>query len=276
MKNIQLIAMDMDGTLLDETQSIPKENLEALRAAEAQGVKIAICSGRSATDVSYFASDAGMANCFILSLNGACCLPAPHAAPYSLSTLDEDTAEQVMEVLLRHPITFAAFQAERVVVVQNSQHIAKLNWGTHVARGNVNAYAYGVEALRKYKPEGICKFVYIDEEYAPMLDVVRKELVSIAGLVVTSSWNNNLELMPVGVNKGIALRNLAKRLGLEREQVMAMGDYDNDLDMIEYAGLGVAMGNGSERVKSAAQFIARTNEEFGVAQAIQQFVLAPQ
>lgn len=275
MKDIRLIAMDMDGTLLDETQTIPQENLEALRAAEARGVKIAICSGRSAADVSYFASDAGMANCTILSLNGACCLPAPHAAPYALSTLADTTADQVIEVLLRHPITFAAFQAERVVVIQNNQHVQKLNWGTHVARGNVNAYAYGVEALRKYQPEGICKFVYIDEENAPRLDVVRQELRSIEGLVVTSSWTNNLELMPVGVNKGIALRNLAKRLGLEREQVMAMGDYDNDLDMIEYAGLGVAMGNGSERVKSAAQFIAKTNDEFGVAQAIHQFVLTP-
>ena len=274
MSKIKLIAMDMDGTLLDDEQRIPAANLTALKDAVSQGVCIAICSGRSANDVSYFASDAGLNDCVIISLNGACCLEAPHKKPYSLHTVPPPVADRVTEILLRHGVTFACFQQSRVIVLQNDHKAEKLNWGTHVARDNVNAYAYGVEALEKFKVEGICKFVYIDEDCSPRIEQVRQELLPLEGLFVTSSWSNNLELMPQGVSKGVALRELAQRLSIAQAEVMAMGDYDNDLDMIEYAGFGVAMGNASEHVKQAAQHITLTNEENGVAAAIQQFVLS--
>lgn len=274
MSKIKLIAMDMDGTLLDDQQRIPEENLTALKQAMTQGVHIAICSGRSASDVSYFASDAGLDQCAILALNGACCLNAPHQEPYSVSTVLAKTADRVTDILLKHGVTFACFQKNRVIVLQNDYQVQKLNWGTHVARDNVNAYAYGVESLERFKAEGICKFVYIDEDCSPRIEQIRQELLPLKGLFVTSSWSNNLELMPQGVSKGVALRELAQQLGIAQAEVMAMGDYDNDLDMIEYAGFGVAMGNASERVKRAAKHITLTNEENGVAVAIRRFVLS--
>jgi len=272
MSKIKLIAMDMDGTLLDDRQHIPKENLTALKQAVAQGVHIAICSGRSASDVSYFASDAGLDQCSILALNGACCLKAPHQEPYSVSNVKAQTADRVVDILLKHKVTFACFQKNRVVVLQNDYQVQKLNWGTHVARNNANAYAYGIESLERFKNEGICKFVYIDEDGSPRIEMIRQELIPLESLFVTSSWSNNLELMPQGVSKGVALQDLAQRLGINQDEVMAMGDYDNDLDMIEYAGFGVAMGNASDRVKHAAKHITLTNEENGVAVAIRRFV----
>lgn len=274
MNQIRLIAMDMDGTLLDDEQQIPQENLKALRLAMARGARIAICSGRSASDVSYFASDAGLEDCFVLSLNGACCLEAPHREPYSVHTIPPAIVDRATRILLQQRVTFACFQTNRVIVLQNDENINKLNWGTHVARGNANAYAYGEDALDRFKSEGICKLVYIDEDLAPRIERIRQELEPIEGLFVTSSWSNNLELMPEGIGKGVALRELAQRLGIAREQVMALGDYDNDLDMIEYAGCGIAMGNGSERVKKAARYVTLTNEENGVAEAIRKFVLS--
>lgn len=271
---IRLIAMDMDGTLLDGSQQIPGENLDALRKATAQGVRIAICSGRTASDVSYFASDAGLSTCAVLALNGACCLEAPHRQPYAVHTMPEATANRVTEVLLGHGVTFACFQASRVIVLENDPGVLKPNWGTFVDRGNPDAYAYGTEALRHFRGEGICKIVYIDREYAPRIEQIRRELQPIDGLFVTSSWQDNLELMPKGVGKGIALQALAQKLGIPREQVMALGDYDNDLEMIEYAGFGVAMENASPRVKKAARFQTLSNDQCGVANAIRKHVLS--
>ncbi|HPS81550.1 MAG TPA: Cof-type HAD-IIB family hydrolase, partial [Candidatus Limiplasma sp.] len=245
MKLIRLIVLDMDGTLLNANEQIPEENLRALKAAEARGVHIAFCSGRNATDLSYFASDATLNRCHILSLNGACCLDVPHSLPYEIHTFAPSVADRLTETLLKHQVTFACFQQNRVIVLKNDPRVDKRNWGTHVARDHADAYLYGEEALALYKAEGVCKAVYIAAEASPLLEQIRRELASIEGLCVTSSWGNNLEIMPTGVGKGSALAGLAHRLGLSREEVMAIGDYDNDLDMIRYAGFGVAMGNGS-------------------------------
>ena len=273
MEPVRLIAMDMDGTLLDETQRIPMENLNALREAASRGVAIAICSGRTADDVSFFASDAGLSQCYVLSLNGACCLAQPHGEPYAISTIASEAAARLSDTLLRNQVTFACFQPRRVIVVHGEDHLNKLNWGTHVARDNVNAYAYGETELARHLDEGACKFVYIDRDRDPRIERIRRQLLPIGGLNVTSSWSNSLEIMPDGVNKGVALRSLTEKLGLQPEQVMALGDYDNDLDMIAYAGYGIAMGNASERVKRAAKHITLTNAQHGVAAAIRRFVL---
>ena len=79
MDPVRLIAMDMDGTLLNPRQKISQENLIALQKAESQGVQLAVCSGRIANDISFFLSDAGLHHCAVLALNGACCLDHPHA-----------------------------------------------------------------------------------------------------------------------------------------------------------------------------------------------------
>ena len=123
----------------------------------------------------------------------------------------------------------------------------------------------------RYRNEGICKIVYIDRPAAPRLAQIRAELSCIAGLHVTSSWNDNLELMPQGVGKGAALLELADRLQIAREQTMAIGDFDNDLDMVQAAGVGVAMGNASPAVLRAAAFVTADNDHDGVAQAVLRF-----
>ncbi len=273
MKPIRLIAMDMDGTLLNEKQQISAENLQALREAVVKGVHIAICSGRTAADVSFFATDGGLEQCGVIALNGACCLPAPHQKPYAVHYIKPETVDRTLDVLLKHRITFAAFQQERVIVLQNDPNVMKPNWGTHVNRKNPEAYVYGEQALQAHKGEGICKIVYIDKANAPRIARIQQELEPLPELVVTSSWNDNLELMPTNVNKGTALKELAERLGLQAEQVMAIGDYDNDLDMLAYAGLGVAMGNASDNVMRLANVVTKTNREHGVAEAIRRYVL---
>lgn len=89
------------------------------------------------------------------------------------------------------------------------------------------------------------------------------------------SQDNILEILPKGVSKASALRELVEDLGLSADQVMAIGDAPNDIEMLNYAGLGVAMGNASETIKRLADQVTVTNDEAGVAQAIHQFVLLP-
>ena len=101
----------------------------------------------------------------------------------------------------------------------------------------------------------------------------RKALEARGDVLVSSSFRNNLEINAMGADKGSALLRLANHLGIGRTETMAFGDGENDLSMIECAGFGVAMENGEEVVKAAADYITITNNEAGVAKAIRQFVL---
>lgn len=270
---IRLIAVDMDGTLLNEDKQIPAENIKAMKQAADQGVSLAVCSGRTAEDISYFLSDAGIKRCSVISLNGTFCLASPHGEPYALHTFTKADKQRIMDIFDKYQITYAEFQAYRVIVIEKDMKMESWYWGTHVGRGKPDAFVHGQEALNRYRDEGTCKFVCVDHAKMDRIEKIRKELAEISSVSVTSSWPNNLELVPAGVGKGSALAELAGKLGITREQVMAVGDFDNDLDMIEYAGLGVAMSNASEKVKRIAQYITLDNQSNGVAEAIRKFVL---
>ena len=140
----------------------------------------------------------------------------------------------------------------------------------------LNCYDYQGEVLTgdempKYVGDGALKVV----TFIPDRDKVarvRSAMEKIDGLEINSSWWDNLEMLEAGVHKGAALRALAERLNLPMEQVMAIGDNENDLSMFEVAGLSVAMGNGTDRAKESADWVTLTNEEDGVAHAIEKAV----
>ncbi len=272
--DIRLIAMDMDGTLLNEEQRISPENVRALRDAAAAGIAIAICSGRPSGDSSVFAVDAGLDHCYIIGLNGGYCLEKPFGKPYAQHQLRPETLEKALHVLGQFDVTYACFQQNRIIVMESPHMTQKKNWATHREREEALEYLYGLPALDRLKAEGINKIVYVEDRDPAQMERIRQLLLPIPGMDVTSSWEDNLELMPSGVNKGFALRELAGKLGLAASQVMALGDYDNDIPMLTYAGFGVAMGNASEAVKRAARYSTGTNAEDGVAQAIDRYALS--
>lgn len=273
INDIRLIAMDMDGTLLDEDQRLSQENITALKDAARAGIHIAICSGRLAGDSGLFALDAGLSACHILSLNGAYCLETPLGGAYATHFIDGQTLQACLRILSEYEIAYACYRPEGAVVMENGGAWKTKNWGAHKDRPGASEYAYGREALDEAIPRGICKLVYIEERSPELLLEIKGRLESIRGLDVTSSWKNNLELMPAGVNKGTAVKELAERLGIPPANVMVIGDYDNDLPMLEYAGVGVAMGNASQAVRDAARYVTLSNGEHGVAHAIRQWAL---
>lgn len=274
---IRLIAMDMDGTLLDDHQTISPANLRALHRAAENGIHIAFCSGRMMGDASCYAVDAQLPGCRILALNGACGLERPNGRLLWKRTLPRDALDEAVQVLLQSGVeTFGCFEPNRVVALPQESlgERDRIIWGTRRTDPNAPRFEAGLTAYRAARERGVCKLVCIEHENEPLLRRVGEQLRAIPGLEVTSSWRNNWELMPVGVNKGMAVRMLAEELGLSAEQVMTLGDYDNDLSMIAYAGCGVAMGNADECVKQAARYVTDTNLNDGVAKAIERYALA--
>lgn len=266
---IKLIVMDMDGTLLNSDQQISQENREALLKAREQGIHLAICSGRLSGDIARFVQD-DLKDCAILSLNGSYCLRGGDVVANHVLT--SETLDRCVQTLMQARIPFGCFAQNRLAIFDECMPTELTMWSSYTEGVGAPEFHRGEEGLAKLRVAGVNKIVCFSFEDAK-LRAVHEQLAGIPNLQVTSSWVQNWELMPVGVDKGAAVKELAKHLGLDSSNVMALGDFDNDLSMIDYAGLGVAMGNASENVLRIADAVTLTNDENGVAEAIHRYAL---
>lgn len=272
--DIRLIAIDLDGTLLIKNQIIAPEDADAIRAAQNRGICVALCSGRISDNMSEIARRYDLGDVPILSLNGGYCVDMPFGVCYSEGYIREDALESCLSVLAGRDLTYGMFQRNCVysIAKRGEEESADRYWGVLRSPGR-ECISHGLDAYRAAEDGRINKIVVVEDDESVLNDI-RKRLSPISGLCVSSSGMNNIELMPSDVDKGTAVRALAESLGLSSSQVMAIGDFDTDESMIAYAGLGVAMGNASESVKQASQFITETNERCGVAKAILRFAVA--
>lgn len=269
---IRLIAMDMDGTLLDPEQRLSEPNRLALLEAQRAGIRLAICSGRMPGDSALFAIENGLEEIAVLGLNGGCCQKSPKAEPYVNHVLPAAAAQGLCARFAEAGITFGLFLQNTVVVFQGRKQLEKKDWGSHWDAPGAPEMLYGGD-ISLLAARGVNKIVCVDDD-AALLHSYRTALEKDPALLVSSSWENNIELMPAGIDKGLALRELCRELGIPLRAVMALGDYDNDLSMFACAGLAVAMGNAPEYVKAAAHAVTLTNGEDGVAHAIRAWALS--
>ena len=271
MKRVRLIALDMDGTLLSsDHQTIPQENIDAIRHASAEGIRVCICTGRMLEDASDFITRLQLP-CMIIACNGTRIsdgpLPKGHIL-YRRSFKPED-AKRVLDLVLPYRIMINGFEDGRVntVAFASGQHYHLTD------RGLIDA-SYGEKAIYEAAQRGIMKFYISADGYAGAstsknIEDARKAVMSaFPELQITQSAPGNIEIMPKDANKGTALEFLAQFLDLEREQVMAIGDAENDLSMLKYAYHSVAMANGTQIVKSICRYQTESNDQCGVAKMI--------
>lgn len=274
---IRLIATDMDGTLLVHgVTGIPDENLRAMKQAVARGIHVALCSGRMPEDMSFFASDAGL-NVHILALNGSYCLDAPHGLCVSSHTMQPADAQALRGMLQAYPgLHYEIFSGNDLVVNMAPSDDWEINVGTNLRRpgGKTRVAVNQEERLQQMLAQGVNKLVVVDEAMTGVLEKIRQEIARrLPGLEVSSSWCNNLEIMARGVNKGAAVTALARRLDIPMDQVMTLGDNENDIPMLTCAGVGVAVENATPGALAAAKYRTASNDRFGVAEAIRRFAL---
>ena len=137
-----------------------------------------------------------------------------------------------------------------------------------MSRHHQDTVTVGVGALSIEEVVAVARFGAQVEISAEAL----AEINQLPGIHITRSAENNFEIMPEGVNKGLALQELTQVMGITMDEVMAIGDSDNDSDMLRIAGMPVVMGNGDEAVKKLAKYVTDTNDNDGVAKAIYKFI----
>lgn len=262
--NIRLVALDLDDTLLDEQQQLSERTISALGRAMNAGVAVTIATGRMYCSTVPFARQLGIA-LPLITYNGA--------------LIRQMSSEQT---LFHRPIELSLAVELADLFRQRGWYLQKyVGDRLYVLEMNEDARYYAEYAKVEAIPQGE-DFYRLTEAPTKMLSMgSAAELATIAAevnrryagrLFVAASKQRYLELVDVQVNKGRALEFLAGSLGIRRQEVMAIGDSMNDIEMLQYAGVGVAMGNANPTVKAAADFVTCSNAEDGVAVAIERFL----
>ncbi|MGH9687425.1 MAG: Cof-type HAD-IIB family hydrolase [Candidatus Acidiferrales bacterium] len=275
---IKLIAMDLDGTLLDSRGQLPDENVQAIAEAADRGIEILIVTGRRFQSARL--SAAGLAcNVDFISSNGAL-IKSRSGETHYRRLLSADVARQVLQATPEFRACAGVIfdrPHERQVVFE------KIDWNGAYVGPYLSRHR---EQVAEVQPLTDClddedpvEILYLGEcEAIQRVAQILREfpLSSQYTLAMTEYQARNLSMLDVlqrGVSKGAALAEWAARRGIAREEVMAIGDNWNDREMLQYAGLPIVMGNSVAALKDMGWETTLSNEEYGVAHAIRKYAL---
>ncbi|MFH8136182.1 sugar-phosphatase [Pantoea osteomyelitidis] len=267
---IKLIAIDMDGTLLNPQHLITPAVKSAIDRARDKGVSIVLATGRPFVGVERYLMelDLQQEGQYCISNNGALVQRAQNGDCVAEVTLGFDDYLYIEQLARELGVHFQAFDQSHLYTP--NKDISEYTIHEASLTGIPVRYRAVEEMDRATR---FPKLMMIDRP--ELLDKAIQRLPAKAqqSYTILKSAPYYLEILDPRVNKGYGVKMLADKLGLKQEEVMAIGDQENDLAMIEYAGTGVAMGNAIDSVKKIAQFITKTNIEDGVAHAIEELVL---
>ena len=264
----KLIAIDMDGTLLRKDKTISDKTKEAIKKAIEKGVKIVLASGRPLVGLERYLEELniGSNEDYVLSFNGSVVQNVGTREIISKSILTGKDFKELYKVAQTLGVNIHAFTARGLVAPRMSEY-TKVECDIN----HITAEIMDINELDDQ--EDVIKVMFVDPQ--DVIDEVIKKVPQAINekYTVVRSAPFFLEFLSKKSSKGTAIKALATYLDIQKEEVICIGDAGNDLDMIEYAGLGVAMGNAFEEVKEAANYITLSNEEDGVAHVIEKFII---
>ncbi|MGL4875819.1 MAG: Cof-type HAD-IIB family hydrolase [Clostridium sp.] len=273
----KMICIDMDGTLLGKNRRVSEKSKEVLREASKRGVKIVITTGRLYNNAAYFSELVG-ASAAVIGGNGAVIMEKNKIKPIYRSRFNKEICKELLELADKHKVILHFHTVSNIVSNSYlSSNIAKVILpgrrydGFNIHLGTIKSKRVWDRVLEE-KAEAITKTILFSLE-PKRIEAYRKDLDKIEGITYFTSGNRSIEINMKGVSKGDSVRRLAEYYGIKREEVICIGDNENDVSMIEYAGLGIAMGNGIQKVKDIADYITDTNVNDGVRKAVEKFIL---
>lgn len=266
----KLIALDIDGTLINSSHQITDGVKEAIQKAKEKGVKVVLCTGRPLKGVENFLEELNLKEegDYVTTFNGAL-------------VQDNFTKETVSHLTLNYDNLVDLYNLSVDIGCRSHFYDTKTlyTFNKDISDYTVfESYLTGVHLNSTTLEEvpkdiNMSKFMMID--HPEILDECIKKIPKeyYEKYTIVRSTPSFLEFLNPSANKGNGISLLAKELGLSRDEIICVGDANNDKHMIEYAGLGVAMGNATEEIKELADYITLSNNEDGVAHVINKFIL---
>lgn len=271
---IKLIALDLDGTTLNNEGKLSEENRNALQAAADNGVSIVIATGRPFCALPQEILDFDPIR-YVLTSNGARITDLHEGKAFYENCLSPKAVEAAVEML--EPLDYILETFVDGVAYIEGWYYRQVEETRESFRGvdyilrtrNPIDDFYSFMIENKDRLENInVNFTDISEKPA-----MKKLLETLPEATITSSFDHNLEIGGATTSKADALRQMGKLLGISTEEMMAVGDSPNDMAMLSVAGMPVAVGNAKPEVKEIAKYVAPSNNDDGVADAVNRFVL---
>ena len=264
----KLIALDMDGTLLNEKKEISPRNKKAIQDARKLGKSVVIATGRPLPGVQKVLAELELTTSddYVVSFNGALVQNVKTGEVIFSSTLEHEDYRYLYQFSQEYGVHIQALTASYVTT-------PILNPYTQVEADINGIETVKCEVTEFPESETIVKVMFVDEK--EKLDAVERILPTEIRekYTIVRSSSIFLEFLHPTVNKGVGVHAIATVKNITADEVICVGDAGNDIAMIEYAGLGVAMGNAYEEVKRIADHITDCNESDGVAKVIETFML---
>ena len=262
----KLVALDMDGTLLNGNKKINDRVKKAIADARKKGVKVILSSGRGFKGIEKYVKELQLDE-LVISLNGAIVTDGTGEKSVFSIHMEPSVSRRIIELQKEYDIFSINFIGQKMyveVLNEKALYFSTFEGVEVIAVGNM---------LEFYNSQPIGKMLMIEkhEKYT----IFRQKLIEELGQYINATFSlpDFLEVYNINVNKGIVLHKVAEYYGIKREEVIAIGDGENDISMIEYAGLGVAMENAMDSVKNAADLITKSYVEDGVAHVIEEYIL---
>ena len=279
MIDIKLVALDLDGTLFDNSSRISKRNLTAIRSITDKGIHVVISTGRPFEGIP-FDQIKGTGINYAITANGSGIYEISTGKCLYENAMDEELVTPILNFLLTRDIHMDAFIGGKgYTPIQCVETAQKLTVPSSI-KNYIITTRTRLDNILQFIHENQLKVQKMTLNFYPAADgtlidreTVRKFLVSNPSITTVCGGYNNLEFTRADANKGVGLRKLAEILGVNPDATMAIGDTENDLAIIEAAGIGVAMGNATDAVKARADYVTTTNTKDGVAAAIEHFIL---
>lgn len=274
MQQIRMIGLDLDGTLLSSDKKLLPYTKDVLHRAVAAGIYILVATGRPYTGIPEELRDFPGIR-YALTSNGARVLDTEKNKVLIEQLLPLESAKKALRVFSKYDtLQEIYFDGQGYADADKLEHVERYHPNPHM-------WEY-VRTTRKPVPDiwDVIRQENRDMDKVQGLfadikdrDAAWEELSVFEDLELVASLGYNIEINAAGVNKGTALVELGRMLGIPREEIMACGDGDNDVALVREAGVGVAMENAQEQVKAAADYVTETNDEEGAAKAIERFAL---
>lgn len=266
---IELIVVDLDGTLLNEQSELSERNEKALKAAMEKGVKVVIATGKTRYSANTVVDRLGLTTPGIY-LQGLT-IYKPDGSMTSVGTLSPDVARQV--------ITFAEDRGFLVLIYSGTKILTRAtnSYTDNLTQQYHEPAIEGIGPLQNIVDAmPVHKIIAIKEGDPKRIKALRWQLeMQLDGRarLTQAMIPDMLEILPPKGSKGAALKILLKDMGIKAEDTMVIGDGENDIEMMQMAGTKVAVGNADDKLKAVAEHIVATNNDSGVADAVEKFVL---
>lgn len=263
----KMIVLDLDGTLMSGTNEILPETKAALIKAQEQGLKVVLASGRPNFGMAKAAEELrlGEFGSYKLSYNGSRIHCLKSGDTLYEQTLTPEVAHEIFDLAKEHQLNIMAYEQDGIVTMDDDAYIRE--------EEQIN----GVKIKRVEDFKAAVDFNTTKVMCTGHPEVLKEAIGKFKERIgdrfsVTRSLPFFLEIMPQNINKAYSLDKLCRHLGIDPAEVIACGDGYNDLEMIEFAGLGVAMGNAVQELKARADYITASNDENGIVQVLEKFI----